>query len=160
MAERSRVFDESRFEDFKFLEFIGELLQPLNSVGTQRDEVGNREFFCDDSVARCQIVFRRAGVGQPTPSRKCVTVFRMVRSVTIKAATAACGVAQTSTTRSFYDFDVRLAEQGRFAFKKLSSTDFPKASADWQVRERCRIFLGSDPATFMIEDGKLTPAAK
>jgi hypothetical protein len=51
MAGRSPGLDESKLQGFKYFELIGDLLLPLQSVGTARDKAGNREFFCNNYVA-------------------------------------------------------------------------------------------------------------
>lgn len=51
MAERNPKLDESKLEGFKYFEFIQELLLPLQSVGTERDKAGDRDFFCHQYVA-------------------------------------------------------------------------------------------------------------
>ena len=47
VGARRRKIQASDLQGFKYFQLIPELLETLREVGTERDEAGNRDFFCD-----------------------------------------------------------------------------------------------------------------
>jgi hypothetical protein len=87
MAARESVIDARKLEGFKHLRLIGDLLERLRPVGTERDRAGNRELFYDQYATLLLLYFFN-----PT-----VTTLRGIQQfTTLEKVQRLCGVKPTA----------------------------------------------------------------
>lgn len=87
MAAREGVIDARKLEGFKHLRLIGDLLERLRPVGTERDRAGNRELFYDQYATLLLLYFFN-----PT-----VTTLRGIQQFTsLEKVQRLCGVRPTA----------------------------------------------------------------